>query len=95
MAVYLYQCEDGGGIVLGVEGEPPAWATCPACSKAAECQRCDGMQLAPGVTPEVSGPLRSRTYRCAAGHAREVTFVDGAQPESMACGRCDGLLMAL
>lgn len=95
MTLYLYQCEDGGGLVVGVDGAAPAFATCPACSKAAECQRCEGMQVANGVVPEVSGPLRTRGYGCAAGHRREVTFVEGSPPESLACDRCDGLLVSL
>lgn len=94
MTLYLYQCEDGGGLVVGVDGEAPAFATCPSCSRAAECQRCEGMKVAPGVTPQVDATLLTRGYRCAAGHAREVTFVAGMQPESLACDRCDGLLLA-
>jgi hypothetical protein len=94
MAVYLYRCEEGGGMVLGFDGDPPAWATCPKCAGAAECGRCDGMQLVPGIAPEPAEPLRTLTYRCPGGHVRAVSFVDKAQPESLACRECDGMLRA-
>jgi hypothetical protein len=94
MPFYLYQCDDGGGMVLGFEGEAPAWATCPRCSRAAECARCDGMQLVPGEAPAPGELPGIGTYRCLNGHTLLVRFIEHARPESMACRQCGGVMLA-
>ena len=92
MGVHLYVCDSGGPMALGVDGSPPQWATCPACVKSLECDRCPGAQLqgeALGFTPGAE-----LVYRCAHGHERRITAAVGAEPpESAQCPDCDEMLL--
>jgi hypothetical protein len=92
MGTHLYMCDEGGPMVLGVEGMPPQWITCPVCVKALECARCDGAQLQGDAPPFTEGS--SVAYRCEGGHGRTIRLPSGvAPPESVHCPDCGGMLM--
>ncbi|HVY47295.1 MAG TPA: hypothetical protein VHB21_15510 [Minicystis sp.] len=92
MGTHLYVCEGGGAITLTVDGDAPAWATCPICAAALECARCPGAQLAGDAEP--FAPARRVVYRCAQGHERVVALPEGQDlPETIHCTACDGMLL--
>jgi hypothetical protein len=92
MATHLYMCDEGGPMVLGVDGTPPKWATCPVCTKALECAKCEGAQLQGETEPFADGTAIE--YRCAAGHVRVIHLPAGRDlPESTHCPDCDGMLL--
>ena len=79
-------------MVLGVDGTPPQWATCPVCTKALECEKCEGAKLAGEGEPFTGGTTIE--YRCAAGHKRTISIPkDRGVPESTHCPECDGMLL--
>jgi hypothetical protein len=92
MSTHLYVCDNGGPMTLGVDGTPPAWATCPVCVTALECTSCQGAQLQGAAQPfKVASSIG---YRCANGHLRTLSLPEGAQaPESAQCPDCDGMLL--
>jgi uncharacterized protein with PIN domain len=79
-------------MVLGVDGTPPQWASCPVCAKALECARCEGAQLQGEAEPFAGGtPV---VYRCQAGHQRTIMLPEGKTfPESAHCPECGGMLL--
>jgi hypothetical protein len=92
MGTHLYLCEEGGPMILGVDGTPPQWATCPVCTKALECAQCEGAKLQGEADPFTGGTTIE--YRCSAGHRRTLHIpADREQPESAHCPECGGMLL--
>jgi hypothetical protein len=90
MGTHLYVCEKGGPMVLGIDGTPPHWATCPFSHDGAPC---DGAKLDGDAEPFTGGAAVE--YRCAAGHARVIRVPAGrSSPESAHCPDCGGTLLS-
>lgn len=92
MRTYLYTCDEGGPMVLGVDGTPPAWVTCPVGLKGLECTHCDAAKLVGPAPPFAGGVLVE--YRCKSGHSRVLHLPsDTGLPETAQCRECDEMLM--
>lgn len=91
MGTHLYICENGGSMVVAMDGMPAPWVTCPECD-GIDCDRCDGAQLQGDATAFSEGARA--VYRCAAGHEKTLRVPSGAGlPESAQCTECDGMLL--
>jgi hypothetical protein len=89
MGTHLYVCGEGGQMVLGIDGTPPHWVTCPFSHEGA---RCDGAKLEGDAEPFTGGAAVE--YRCAVGHARVLRMAAGrSAPESAHCPDCGGMLL--
>jgi hypothetical protein len=92
MGAHLYVCESGGPMVVGMDGPPAPWVTCPVCT-ASECSKCDGAQLQGDAPPFEGGTTAA--YRCPAGHEKTFVIPPGrGVPESAQCTEC-GLMLLL
>lgn len=92
MGTHLYVCDNGGSMVVAMEGPPAPWVTCPVC-EGIECGQCDGAELQGGAQDFAEGVVAR--YRCAAGHEKTLRVPGGAGlPESAQCTECSGMLLA-
>ncbi len=91
MSTHLYVCDNGGPMVIGMDGAAPPWVTCPVCN-ASECTSCSGAQLRGPADPFEGGT--TARFRCAAGHEKTLRIPPGRElPESAQCTECSGMLL--